>query len=281
MKKNIIKLIVVAAVFAIGYKVVNYIFDEGYRQGFSKAFDVNEKCDELVNKKETIKDDLVPECSMNDCPEYKPMDVDGDGRYESVVLERTAMTQQAGRIWIIDDGKVMFISKSMAQIGVQQRGDYDKQENGFIISYATESPMAGEQVFKDSFKRDYYTLKDGKYILEKRIYQYIPKVNYYAKVKRVSTSGDIRFYWYDTELKQIKNPDDQYSWFFALPKDIPNDNESTDKWVKFIEDNKDFVFKITGIKESDDCDYYGPDHCIENIDIKKIEVVGTNKLMEF
>lgn len=176
MKKNIIKLIIVIAIFAIGYKVINYIFDEGYRQGFSKAFDVNGKIEELSkitptpyiesNKQETIKDDLVPQCSMNDCPEYQALDVDGDGRYESVVMERTAMTQQAGRIWVIDNGKVVFKSNEMAQIGVHPRNE---NTNGFIISYATESPMVGEKVFKDSFKRDYYFFKDGKYILEKTI----------------------------------------------------------------------------------------------------------------
>lgn len=118
-------------------------------------------------KQEIIKDNLVPQCSMNDCPEYKPMDVDGDGRYESVVLERTAMTQQAGRIWVIDQGEVVFKSDERAQIGVSPRDTPDKQSNGFIISYATESPMAGEKVFLDSFKKDYYLFKDGKYILEK------------------------------------------------------------------------------------------------------------------
>ena len=36
--KNILKLNFILVVLGIGYKVVNYIFDESYRQGFSKAF---------------------------------------------------------------------------------------------------------------------------------------------------------------------------------------------------------------------------------------------------
>lgn len=281
-KKIFILLLIIGLSFFIGYKLNS---SKSYKEGFSKAFDVNEKIEDLSkttptpyieNKKQEtiIEDDLVPQCSYDGCPEYKTFDVDDDGKPETIVSERTAMTQQAGRIWVIDDGKVVFKSNEMAQISVAPKSkDPDEQGNGFIISYATESPTAGEKVFKDSFKKDYYLFKDGKYILEKRTYQNTPKVAYYAKVKQVSTSGDIRFYWYDTELKQIKDADNQYAWFFALPKDVPDNDESTNKWVKFIKENQDSVFKITGTKEDDDCNYYGSDNCIENIDIKNIEIV--------
>jgi hypothetical protein len=50
--------------------------------------------------------------------------------------------------------------------------------------------------------------------------------------------------------------------------------------VKFIKDNVNSVFKITGTRDQDDCDYWR-DHCVQNIDIKKIEVVGTNLKMKF
>ena len=95
-------------------------------------------------------------------------------------------------------------------------------------------------------------------------------VTYFAKIKRWSTSGDIRFYWYDTELKQIKDIDNQYAWFFGSPTYV---FDSPGNWVSFFENNKNSVFKITGTKGKDDCDYYGLDHCIENINIDSIEIV--------
>lgn len=98
------------------------------------------------------------------------------------------------------------------------------------------------------------------------------KVTYYAELARFSTSGDMRFYWYDIAKKQRVKPDDEYSWFFALPTKVPANENATDDWVKYIEDNKTAVFKITGTREPDDCDYYGPDHCIQSVNIDKIEV---------
>lgn len=104
---------------------------------------------------------------------------------------------------------------------------------------------------------------------------------YYGYVDKISTSGEARFRWYDTKTNKIKNPDDQYAWFWVMPVNVPEDTALTDKWIKFINDNIDSVFKITGTRGKDDCDYYGPNHCVENIDVKTIEVVGTNKLMKF
>lgn len=106
-------------------------------------------------------------------------------------------------------------------------------------------------------------------------------VTYEAKLKSWSTSGELRFYWYDVKTNKITNPDNQFSWFFALAPEIPNPGITMDNWIKFIEENKNEVFKITGTRLSDDCGYYGPNHCIQTVNIKKIEVVGTNKLIEF
>lgn len=99
------------------------------------------------------------------------------------------------------------------------------------------------------------------------------QVTYLAKVKKISTSGDAQFWWYDNTSKTIVDPNNQYAWFFALPSDVPKDSEATDKWVKFIQDNQDSVFKITGTRGNDDCEYWGQDHCIENINIKSIELL--------
>ncbi|PIZ66191.1 hypothetical protein COY15_01645 [Candidatus Roizmanbacteria bacterium CG_4_10_14_0_2_um_filter_39_12] len=59
-----------------------------------------------------------------------------------------------------------------------------------------------------------------------------------------------------------------------MPANVPSDREAIDKWIKYLHDNQEATFKITGTKGEDDCDYYGPDHCIENIDAKKIEAIN-------
>lgn len=107
------------------------------------------------------------------------------------------------------------------------------------------------------------------------------KVTYYGYLKSSSTSGETKFYWYDTELKKIKSPKDKYTWFWAMPPTVPEDETMTDKWVDFIDSNREEVFKIAGKKLKNDCEYYGPEHCIEDINIKTIEVVGTNEKIEF
>ena len=108
-----------------------------------------------------------------------------------------------------------------------------------------------------------------------------PLVTYYGHANKVSTSGEVRFQWYDMKTQKIIKPDDQYAWFWAMPKNVPSDPVVTDKWVKFVQGNLDSVFKIIGTRNKDDCDYWGPDHCVENIDIKTIDVVDTDKSMEF
>jgi len=140
----------------------------GYSNGYKSASDGNSQYKKNVEQEiveKTLKDNPPPECSMSDCPEYEFADVDGDGNLESIVTERTAMTQQAGRIWIIKKGRVVFKSDARAQIGVEPRNGPGEQSNGFIILYNTTYQLS--PTFLDSFKSDYYIFKDGKYILEK------------------------------------------------------------------------------------------------------------------
>lgn len=104
---------------------------------------------------------------------------------------------------------------------------------------------------------------------------------FYAKLIRWSTSGETKFKRYDFKNKEVMDSDNQYAWFWAMPKDVPDNLELTNKWIEFIRKNQGSVFKIVGKKNSDDCEYYGQNHCIENINIKMIEVVGKNASMEF
>jgi len=124
------------------------------------------------------------------------------------------------------------------------------------------SEMSEESVKYVEFVKNFWTKKEQQ-----------KSIIYYAKAKRISNSGDMRFYWYDLTTKSVKDPNNEYSWFFALPANISNDHIATNKWVKYIQDNTNAVFKINGKIESYDCDYYGLEHCIENINIENIEVV--------
>lgn len=99
------------------------------------------------------------------------------------------------------------------------------------------------------------------------------QVEYTAVVKNISTSGDTRFYWYDIESKTIINPNDEHNWFFALPENVPEDKLATEKWVDLIMSNQVSVFKITGTRAEDDCEYYGPENCVQNIAVEKIKII--------
>lgn len=97
------------------------------------------------------------------------------------------------------------------------------------------------------------------------------KVEYFAVLKSFSSSGDMRFYWYDPVRKQILNPDDEFAWFFAMPDGVPSNDKAVNDWVKLIENNQTSIFKITGLRETDDCEYYGPEHCVQAVVVEKIE----------
>jgi hypothetical protein len=137
----------------------------GYKLGYSEAIKVNEK-----HKKDIVQETLdnypVPECDEGKCPTYQYFDVDSDGKDESIALEPIGMTQFAGRVFVIDEGKVTFVSKGGMFIGVrpiiEEDGDHEN-ENGFIIHYSKVSNASSN---KDIFW-DYYKYIDGKYILEK------------------------------------------------------------------------------------------------------------------
>lgn len=109
------------------------------------------------------------------------------------------------------------------------------------------------------------------------------QITYYGYVNKISTSGEARFWYFDIKTNDFVKPKTYYSWYWAMPVNVPNDLTLTDKWFKFVNDNINAVFKITGTKGEDDCGYwqFGPKHCMESIDIKTIEVVGKNVLMKF
>lgn len=82
--------------------------------------------------------DIIPECLLGLCPEYISMDVDEDDLAESVVIIPTAMTQGAGKVWIIDDGKKVFDSGEFMRINVFQKPEQSQKGSGFTLLYGTE-----------------------------------------------------------------------------------------------------------------------------------------------
>lgn len=113
---------------------------------------------------------------------------------------------------------------------------------------------------------------------------YIGKeVVYYGVLFRWSTSGELRFGYYDTEKAQAI--DDSYYWFFAfLPNsESANDTESYQEiilpYLNFLtEENQGAVFKITGLRMMNEDKYYSEcENCgtpdpLHQIEIDKIEV---------
>lgn len=94
----------------------------------------------------------------------------------------------------------------------------------------------------------------------------------YGMLSQFSTSGAMKFNYYDIENNKIIN-NNKRSWFWAGP-DI-NDKIKLDSFVKYVESNKDSVFKITGKKESDDCGYI-EGICFEDIAVTNIEVIKSD-----
>lgn len=79
-----------------------------------------------------------PECIAGLCPEYFSMDVDEDDQAESLIIIPTAMTQGAGKIWIIDEGKKIFESDEHMRIHAIQTREQIDASNGFTLSYGTK-----------------------------------------------------------------------------------------------------------------------------------------------
>jgi len=109
---------------------------------------------------------------------------------------------------------------------------------------------------------------------------------YYAKLNVVSDSGETIFFIFDNELNKINDRDNNGTRFVAMPANVLKDDKLANRWVNFIHENSDSVFKITGLygnrEEGDDCGYSNsPKHCFIDLDVKTIEVVGENKIMEF
>ena len=98
----------------------------------------------------------IPECIEGRCPIYKSFNVTGDHQSQTLIIAPMAMTHGAGRVMIVDKGKVIFESEELPQIEVKSDGEAD----GFYLIYENDIYTRNQTVV-------HYKYKDGKFkILE-------------------------------------------------------------------------------------------------------------------
>lgn len=91
------------------------------------------------------------------------------------------------------------------------------------------------------------------------------KVERYGVVERLSTSGDIRFKYYDIKNGRFLEDRKNYPWFFVTFED-----NKVDENAKYISEHEGYIFRIMGNREKDNCSYFGNGVCLENIKVKDI-----------
>ncbi len=150
-------------IFAVIYVNFTYKPDGSFYTKYTKKLAVNkDKVQESTTKQEIIISDY-PYCFAEQCPEYFSMDVDGDRQSESVVVQHTAMTQGAGKVLIIKNGKKIFETEELPQIWIKDEQAYDG--NVFVLKYSSPLDMNGSR--KDYERR--YEYKDGVFTKGKEI----------------------------------------------------------------------------------------------------------------
>ncbi|OQA36276.1 MAG: hypothetical protein BWY53_00575 [Parcubacteria group bacterium ADurb.Bin326] len=86
------------------------------------------------------------------------MNVDSEIDAETAIVIPTAMTQGAGKVWIVNNGELVFESEEAMRISIEQTKE-QMVNGGFRIWFATEV---------NSNDKDYmdYIYKDGQFIPE-------------------------------------------------------------------------------------------------------------------
>lgn len=134
------------------------VFVVGKNEGLKQSSKINEQYKSEIEK-QILENNPIPECNFGKCPESQSMDVDGDGESETVTVVYTSMTQFAGKVMVIKNGKVIFTSDEKMRIAINPKKDIEN--NGFVISYSTEPNS------NNAIKSDYYKFDNGKFVLEK------------------------------------------------------------------------------------------------------------------
>lgn len=95
-------------------------------------------------------------------------------------------------------------------------------------------------------------------------------VSYFAKVKTLSTSGSVAFYYYDPETQQA-DCEREDGWFWGAIRQVDDDQKAL-AYFQFLSDHEGAVFKVTGVREADDCGYL-EGRCLQSIVLDKVEAV--------
>lgn len=121
---------------------------------FGLVFFTSSLVKKMSSKETATNQQKLPECILGLCPVYQSVSVDGDDNdSESLVIIPTAMTKGTGKLWIIDQGKLVFESKEYAQISI----DGSKDGNGFTLKYAVEPDYYTQN------QQTKYVYQDGEY----------------------------------------------------------------------------------------------------------------------
>jgi len=95
---------------------------------------------------------------------------------------------------------------------------------------------------------------------------------WYGSPSKISLSGDFRFDSTDQNGDRIKDG----HWFWALPRDL-QDTENIDRIFTMLSENPKGTYKLTGVRDEDDCNYYeaGPlvGTCVQSIIIDNISLI--------
>lgn len=96
------------------------------------------------------------------------------------------------------------------------------------------------------------------------------QVSYFAKVKTLSTSGSAAFYYYDPE-KGEADCEREDGWFWGVLRQAEDDRKALD-YFQFLSDRESAVFRVTGVRDADDCGYI-EGKCLQTLILDKVELV--------
>ncbi len=103
-----------------------------------------------------------------------------------------------------------------------------------------------------------------------QVNQNVP-VTYYAQLMEFSTSGTMKFYFYDIQTKQIISRGRYGTWFWGTL--VGESPEQRDQYIQSIgEQSPGVIFMIKGVRHEDDREFYLDGRPVQDIEIESIEI---------
>jgi len=141
---------------------------------------------------------------------------------------------------------------------------WQKFDDYFIYFFNNKDLVKTKKQIEDMLKNDIISSQDNQ---KKAISE--DNIELYAKLKVFSSSGGMKFNYYDPEKEKYTKGVSGNDWFWGGAFD---DQEKINDFVKYIEEDKDAVFKIVGTNLGEDCGYIDG-VCFDNIEIIEIKRV--------